>query len=1614
MRIYVRLGPLRRPIEVDVDSAATVGQLRVKVGADALYLAQSRSKGHPCGLRRSVSSDARSPASASGLRSCKECEPQLLDDEAVLSSLVPAHATLTAAPRPSPRPRCTELPSFRESRHAPNSQSASGGIWAMQQLPTALVTAAPVRATAPAARPAPAAHMPQQQTAQDLAAAPELSASPPATTVAASVETRGQKPDAGPLEAVLDDDWEELSHAEEFNDSSTCSDSAWSLAGHIVQKALHSDVSLIHKECEPAKSESFSASEEPSSESIIFAWGDNSWGQCLAGEDQELGCRGPKCVPAPRQVTLPCTGMSLCCGGDCSLLVSKGGGLWAGGLNSGGKLSSQAPEGPLCRPTSIEVPDHSPVAFVAAAAGRDHVLAVSSSGEVLGWGASNSDGQIGIGSDLVNGEPVRPRALHWPSQRLDSKLRIASIACGEFHSLVLTQAGELFAFGSNSFGQLGLGRNVQQVPAPKQVGGRLRGLPLRAVAAGARHSLVLSVSGAVFSWGSNADGCLGLGDGTRQMNQMKECLPAAVPTLPSPGCMIAAGSAHSAVVVQSRQLLLAGSNSCGQLGHRRRELLYSHNFRGLPASLALCVRSVALGHEHSVLLTFDGELQAFGRNSEGQCGVQCSPSSSVEPFVDTPTRLSMPEPFGRERQLVVWAIAAGRNHNMVLCSPRPEALQRTPGSLPVCGSLVPGRQVKPPQKPRPSSGTEGRAQRPRPRIGRRVTVAGLTGCKEPGASSADLGAAGAMGTSRTQGASGQMSPELRPVVQPGVAPCAFIAVGVSKLAALVAEGGAADGEHLQVLCSVLARPTVLNASFCYPGLRTARLDAAGLCRILAAVCARDEGAGPRLLDAAAEGLALLLDGPIESLAHKDQLRALAVYLCLPARRPTPPAGSGTRPPRSLLASIAHLVMRMPSTGRIALRDLLADECGDVRVLRDFAVPHVRLLADSAIRSAGQQPWLAGALWEVVNQLQLQRPLWEAVLLLQILASASEQAARLLRPLEAAVVELRGRSPPAGEAADPSRGASPAAASGAAASGAVSEAAAVGTSPAAAAGGGGGGNGGGGRGGRSEGSSSSGDSIAGVLVGPEGEDTGEEGPPVPPRQGIARAASLLDPSAFQLASLAEGHVPPEVEFWLFQEHAQFRQITPTEVANEPDWSDAASMLPRRFCSFMAHANLVPVAFKQRVLQVENVLRQRLSQERVLWPQAEMVLGGGRADPSAFYFMLSVNRKDLLRETFAQMYSASPVDLRRPLRVEFIGEEAVDEGGVMREFFRVLSSELFSPKAGLFFEADGSRRLWFCPTLGPGRQLEDYWMVGVIVALAVYNNHPGLDVPLPSVLFKKLKDEPTAHEDLAQLFPGHARSLEAILSWTPSLPTDTEAGLDAADAEFQDVFCLSFVLSMPSSSSAPSSSPGTPNGDSTTPPAAVSEQPLCEALAAVAEQPLCEGGASRPVLYRDRTYFAARAEEFLLHSSVQPQFESFARGFRRVCNSPLFNTLSAEELEAIVAGQTDLDLDSLRQGAQYEGFAPEEPYIDSFWQVLNDFPMPRRRRFLAFCTGSDVAPAQGLQDLRLLVQRHGEEPTSRLPVAHTCFNLLLLPRYGSAEKLRAMLITAVEWTEGFGLQ
>jgi E3 ubiquitin-protein ligase HERC4 len=84
---------------------------------------------------------------------------------------------------------------------------------------------------------------------------------------------------------------------------------------------------------------------------------------------------------------------------------------------------------------------------------------------------------------------------------------------------------------------------------------------------------------------------------------------------------------------------------------------------------------------------------------------------------------------------------------------------------------------------------------------------------------------------------------------------------------------------------------------------------------------------------------------------------------------------------------------------------------------------------------------------------------------------------------------------------------------------------------------------------------------------------------------------------------------------------------------------------------------------------------------------------------------------------------------------------------------------------------------------------------------------------------------------------------------------------------------------------------------------------------------------------------------------------------------------------------------------------------FWEVFHDLSLEDKKSFLLFLTGSDRIPIQGMKAIKILIQ-----PTTDnkfLPVAHTCFNLLDLPRYQTKEKLKYKLTQAIQQTQGFSL-
>ncbi|BGP04499.1 Putative E3 ubiquitin-protein ligase [Rhodotorula toruloides] len=343
-----------------------------------------------------------------------------------------------------------------------------------------------------------------------------------------------------------------------------------------------------------------------------------------------------------------------------------------------------------------------------------------------------------------------------------------------------------------------------------------------------------------------------------------------------------------------------------------------------------------------------------------------------------------------------------------------------------------------------------------------------------------------------------------------------------------------------------------------------------------------------------------------------------------------------------------------------------------------------------------------------------------------------------------------------------------------------------------------------------------------------------------------------------------------------------------------------------------------------------------------------------------------RRDRLVDDSLRQISLHRTDLKKPLRITWEGEEGIDAGGLRKEWFLLLCRKLFDPQFGMFLHDPDSNLCWFNPA-AVGME-DDYWMVGVIVGLAVYNEAT-LDVPLPLATYKKLASESLNLRDLAQVQPALARGLQQLLDY------------DKGDVE--GTFLWSFV--------------GT-----------------YEAWGEVVEVDLVENGAEVAVTDENRQDYVQRLVNFILSTSVSSQWDAFSEGFNEVCSGNALSLFKAQELELVVRGSPEpLDVQALKGVTVYEGFSADEPTIQHFWSVFASLQPDRQRRLLAFCTASDRIPATGVSGLQLRLQCLGDD-NDRLPQSHTCFNTLSMWRYGTREKVERMLVRAMEDSEGFGLR
>ncbi|KAG6657278.1 ultraviolet-B receptor UVR8-like [Carya illinoinensis] len=262
-------------------------------------------------------------------------------------------------------------------------------------------------------------------------------------------------------------------------------------------------------------------------------------------------------------------------------------------------------------PTQLSALDSHEI--VSVTCGADHTTAYSRSLlEVYSWGWGDF-GRLGHGnsSDLFTPQPIK--ALNG--------LRIKQIACGDSHCLAVTMEGEVQSWGRNQNGQLGLGTTEDSL-VPQKIQA-FQEVSIKMVAAGAEHTAAVTEDGELYGWGWGRYGNLGLGDRSDRL------VPEKVSAIDGEKMiMVACGWRHTISVSSSGGLYTYGWSKYGQLGHGDFEdHLVPHKLEALHDTN---ISQISGGWRHTMALTSDGKLYGWGWNKFGQVGVgdnvdHCSP-----------------------------------------------------------------------------------------------------------------------------------------------------------------------------------------------------------------------------------------------------------------------------------------------------------------------------------------------------------------------------------------------------------------------------------------------------------------------------------------------------------------------------------------------------------------------------------------------------------------------------------------------------------------------------------------------------------------------------------------------------------------------------------------------------------------------------------------------------------------------------------------------------------------------------------------------------------------------------------------------------------------------------
>lgn len=368
----------------------------------------------------------------------------------------------------------------------------------------------------------------------------------------------------------------------------------------------------------------------------------------------------------------------------------------------------------------------------------------------------------------------------------------------------------------------------------------------------------------------------------------------------------------------------------------------------------------------------------------------------------------------------------------------------------------------------------------------------------------------------------------------------------------------------------------------------------------------------------------------------------------------------------------------------------------------------------------------------------------------------------------------------------------------------------------------------------------------------------------------------------------------------------------------------------------------------------------------------------------HMRMNVRRQFLLGDSVDAVMSLSRKDLRKVWRFEFIGEMGIDAGGLAREWFQLVTEEIFDPDMGLWQSSAVNQ---MCMEVNPASEYccEDhlvyYRFLGRVMGKALFDRQL-VSGHMVQHIYKHMLGWPINFHDLERVDEEYYNNLKQLQGMADS-------------GEDIEMLCLDFTTTE-------------------------------EVLGTKSETELIPGGADTEVTNDNFPEYLEACLKYRMLDRVKPQLNELLLGFFDVIPEPLLTIFDFQELELLMCGLPEIDTVDWKEHTEYSGEYTDVGVTHTccqwFWEVVDEMDQETRARLLQFVTGTSGVPSRGfgvLQGNDGNVRKftiHGVYKDMCLyPRAHTCFNRIDLPMYDTKEDLSEKLKLAITMAStGFDIE